>query len=288
MNTAIYQPASDLHPAPYTSRYVAAGGLQLHYLDYGTAGKPVILCIHGGAAHAHWFDFFARSVIADHHVLALNLRGHGDSEWMRPPAYTYELYVSDMAEVIERLGLQDFVLVGHSMGGLVSLLYQATHQGRARGLIVVDSNMRMSDTRAGVLRDIGARHGTRYATHEEFVRNFRLRPAGTTAAPEIVRHLATHSGRQLQDGSWVHKFDRHTYAQRNGLDGLPFWSRITVPALLVKSDRSGRLGPDLVADVGRLCPQVECVEVPNSDHHVFLDNPTGFAHVVKDFLNRTT
>ncbi|MBI3327158.1 MAG: alpha/beta hydrolase [Nitrospinae bacterium] len=172
------------------------------------------------------------------------------------------------------------------MGGLVSLLYLAAHHGQARALIVVDSVMRMPEARAAVLRDIGARTGSRYATHEEFLRHFRLRPAGTTAAPEIVRHLGQHSGRQLPDGSWTHKFDRHTYAQRNGLDGIPFWSRITGPALLVKGGRSGRLTPELLADVRHYCPHVECVEVPNSDHHVFLDNPTGFAHVVQDFLAR--
>lgn len=286
MNERIEHLEGSFQSAPYTSRYVQAGGLRLRYLDYGTAGQPPILCIHGGAAHAHWFDFFAPSFTADYHVRSLDLRGHGDSEWMDPPAYAYPLYVSDLAEVIEQLDLRDMVLVGHSMGGLISLLYLAAYPGRVRALIVVDSTVRMPEERAAVLREVGARTGSRYATHEEFLERFRLRPAGTTAVPQIIRHLAERSSRKLPDGSWTHKFDRNVYSQRNGLDGVPYWGRVTVPALLVKGGRSNRITPAILAEVRSLCPHVEFAEVPDSDHHIVLDNPPGFARVVKAFLAR--
>lgn len=286
MSAGVERPEGGFQPAPYTSRYVEAGGLRLHYVDYGTAGRPSILCIHGGAAHAHWFDFFAPGFSAGYHVRALDLRGHGDSEWMAPPAYTYQLHAADLAEVVERLDLRDFILVGHSMGGLVSLLYGATHPGRVRALIVVDSTVRMAEERAAVLREVGARPGSRYSTRHEFLTHYRLRPAGTTAAPEIIRHLAERGGRQLPDGRWTHKFDRHVYSQRNGLDGVPYWSRVTVPALLVKGGRSHRITPTILAEVRDLCAHIEFAEVPESDHHVFLDNPSGFERVVKEFLAR--
>src|SRR3990167_4873481 len=85
-------------PAPNTSGFVEAGGLRLHYLDYGTAGRPAMLCVHGGAAHAHWFDFVASGFSADYHVRALDWRGHGDSEWSQPPEYSYERFASDRSE----------------------------------------------------------------------------------------------------------------------------------------------------------------------------------------------
>jgi pimeloyl-ACP methyl ester carboxylesterase len=280
----VERPEGGFQPAPYTSKFVEAGGLRLHYLDYGTAGRPAILCVHGGAAHAHWFDFFAPGFVTDFHVRALDLRGHGDSEWMNPPAYTYERYASDLAEVVEELDLRGFVLVGHSMGGLVSLLYVATHPGRTRALIIVDSTLRMTDDRASMLRDVGSRPGSIYATHDDFLRRYRLRPAGTTAAPEIIRHLAERGGRQLPDGSWTHKFDRNVYAQRNSFDGTPYWSQITIPTLLVKGGRSNRISQELFAEAQARCPSLELTEVPHSDHHVFLDNPPGFARVVKAFL----
>jgi pimeloyl-ACP methyl ester carboxylesterase len=282
----VERPAGGFQPAAYTSQFVEAGGLRLHYLDYGTAGRPPILCIHGGAAHAHWFDFFAPGFATDFHVRALDLRGHGDSQWMNPPAYTYEVYVSDLAQVVAKLDLQNFILLGHSMGGLVSLLYAATHPGHARALIIVDSTLRMPEDRVAALREVGSRPGSSYTTRDEFLQRYRLRPAGTTAAPEIIRHLAERGGRQLADGSWRHKFDRNVYAQRNSFDGIPYWSQISIPSLLVKGSRSNRVREELFAEAKARCPHLQLAEVPHSDHHVFLDNPPGFERVVKAFLAR--
>ena len=282
----IDHPEAGFQPAPYASRFVDAGGLRLHYLDYGAAGRPAMLCLHGGAAHAHWFDFVAPGFSADHHVRALDLRGHGDSAWAQPPAYTYERYASDLAEVVEKLELRDFVLIGHSMGGMVSLVYAATYPGRVGRLVVIDTTMRMAEERVAALRDVGNRQGSSYATREEFVARYRLRPAGTTAAPEIIRHLAQNSGRQLGDGSWRHKFDRNVYAGRERLDGLPYWNQIGIPALLIKGERSQRITPQVASQVKARCPHVEFAEVPRSDHHVTLDNPSGFVHAVKAFLAR--
>jgi pimeloyl-ACP methyl ester carboxylesterase len=280
------RPTGGFRPASSTSRYVEVSGLRLHYLDYGREGQPSMLCLHGGAAHAHWFDFFAPAFLADYHVRALDLPGHGDSQWMEPPGYTYEHYMSDVTEVVEKLEARNLIVIGHSMGGMVSILYTAAHPERVRALIVVDSTMSMTPDRVERLRDVGNRPGSSYTTHEEFLQRYRLRPTGTTAAPEIIRHLATHGGRQLSDGRWIHKFDRHVYAQRDPIDSLQYWSRITVPTLLVKGGRSERITPEIVAEVRAHCPQVELAEVPHSDHHVFLDNPPGFEQVVKTFLGK--
>ncbi len=280
----IDHPGDGFRPAPYTSGFVEAGGLRLHYLDYGTAGRPTMLCVHGGAAHAHWFDFVAPGFNADYHVRALDLRGHGDSAWAKPPDYAYQRFASDLAEVVEKLDLRDFVLIGHSMSGMVSLLYAATHPGRVGRLVIVDTTMHMAEERLAAMRDIGNRKGSSYATQEEFVARYRLRPAGTTAAPEIIRHLARNSGRQLGDGSWRHKFDRNVYARRERLDGLPCWNHISIPALLVKGGRSQRITPQVFSEAKARCPHVELAEVPHSDHHVMLDNPSGFVRGVKAFL----
>ena len=273
-----------IRPASYTSRYVETRAGRLHYLDYGTAGRAPMLCLHGGAAHAHWFDFVAPGFISGYHVRALDQRGHGDSAWVQPPAYTYEDYASDLAEVVEKLDLRDFVLVGHSMGGMVALVYAATHPDRVARLVVVDTTMHMPEERLAAMREVGNRQSRNHATLEEFAARFRLRPPGTSAAPEIVRHLARNSGRQTEDGSWRHKFDRNVYAMRPGLDGLPYWDGIRVPALLVKGARSERISPQIFAEVKARCPQVELAEVRDSDHHVTLDNPAGFVEAVAAFL----
>src|SRR5262245_4268408 len=282
-----YSPGGEYQPAAFTSRFVEAGGLRLHYLDYGTAGRPGMLFLHGGAAHAHWFDFVAAGFTDRYHVLALDQRGHGDSEWVDPPNYSYARYAADLSEMVEKLDLRDFVLVGHSMGGTVSLEYAATYPGRVGKLIVVDSTLRMTAERVAALRDVGGRQGRQYTTREQFLEGFRLRPAGTTAAPGILRHLAQHSARGFPDGTWRHKFDRNVYATRETTDGLPHWNRIRIPALLVKAERSPRISPEVFAEVKSRCPQVVLAEVAGADHHVTLDNPAGFVRAVRAFLDRS-
>jgi len=245
-----------------------------------------MLCLHGGAAHAHWFDFIAPGLVPAYRVIALDQRGHGDSEWADPPAYSYERYAADLAEVVEKLDLRDFVLIGHSMGGTVSLEYATTYPGRVGKLIVVDSTLQMTPERVAALRDVGSRQGSNYATREEFIARYRLRPAGTSAAPEVMRHLAQNSARQFPDGTWRHKFDRSVYATRETTDGLPRWNHIRIPALLVKAERSQRINPQVYGEVKSRCPQVQLTEVPHCDHHVTLDNPTGFVSAVKAFLSK--
>lgn len=277
---------ASLRPAPSTSHFVQAGGVKLNYLDYGTAGRPPMLCVHGGAANGHWFDYIAPGFTPDYHVRAIDLRGHGDSEHVVPPSYYYQDYASDLNKAVEKLDLRDFVLIGHSMGGAVSLLYSATYPGRVKTLIIVDTSISLPPDRIAKLRDVGSKPGRDYDTKEEIMSRYKLRPGESFASPEVVRHIASHSARQLPDGKWRYKFDRAVYATREPMDGMPHWDKIKIPALLVKGDHSERISPEIYAEVKARAPQAELVEVSKSDHHVTLDNPGAFTSFVKDFLAR--
>src|SRR5690349_9132621 len=236
-STPSYDTAA-LKPAPYTDRYVTAGGLKLHVQDYGTAGKPQMLCVHGSAAHAHWFDFVASGLTDDYHVLAPDQRGHGDSDWdsAADPRYTYDRYAADLDELTEKLDLRDFILVGHSMGGLVSTVYAATYPGRARAFIMVDSSLDLPTERVASMNAVGSREGSSYESSDAFLSNYKIRPAGCRATPDMVRHLGMHSGRQFEDGRWRNKVDRNVYARRVGGNLIPYWAHIRIPALLMKGD----------------------------------------------------
>ena len=273
-------------PAAYTDQHVDAGGLRLHYLDYGTRGRTPMLCVHGGAAHGHWFDYVAPGFNADYHVRALDQRGHGESAWADPPSYAYADYAADLDKVAKELDLRDFVLIGHSMGGMVSLYYASHYPGRVKRLVIVDTSINLGEDRLAAMRERGSRQGTAYATRDELVSRFRLRPGSTLATPEVVRRIAGFSALQQPDGRWLHRFDRKVYGTRERLDGTPLWSKIKIPALLVKGDRSERITPQIHAAVKERCPHVELVEIANSDHHVTLDNPAGFVAAVGDFLTR--
>ncbi len=270
----------------HASRYIKVNGLQLHYLDYGRADKTTMLCVHGGAAHAHWFDSVAPLLNDGYHVMALDLRGHGDSDWASVEHYTHQDYVDDIAQVIETLNLRDVVLVGHSMGGIMSLLYAATHPGHISNLIIVDSRFNTDESRIGAMKSIGTKSGSSYATRDEFVNRYRLRPPATVATPEVMHNLALNSGRCFDDGRWRNKFDRNIYAQAKAFDAAPYWNDIHIPALLMRCEHSERVGDDVCADVKTRCPQIEIAEIAGSDHHVTLDQPQAFAATLRSFLNR--
>ncbi len=278
------RPQQELDVAAYTSHSVTVDGVRLNYLDYGTAGKPTMLCVHGGAANAHWYDFIAPGFTSDYHVLSLDLRGHGDSQHVEPPAYTYPDYASDLNKFVEALDLRDFVLIGHSMGGAVCLMYASTYPGRVKSLILADSSVNLPADRINALRDVGQRPGRTYHSKEEIVSRYKLRPGDSTASEALVRYIGENSVREMPDGTWRYKFDRAVYSTRESNDGRPGWNKIKVPAMMIKGDRSPRITDEVFADIKARCPQAELAEVTNSDHHVTLDNPGMFIDKVKAFL----
>src|ERR1700716_2502489 len=95
-------------PAPYTDHTIEIAGLALHYVDFGTAGRTPMVCVHGGAASTHWFDFVAPDFNREHHVFAIDQRGHADSAWSPTADYTYERYAADLDEFAAKLDLRDF------------------------------------------------------------------------------------------------------------------------------------------------------------------------------------
>lgn len=267
------------------SHFLDVNGVKLHYLDYGFEDRRPMLCVHGAAAHAHWFDFVASAFTPTHHVRALDLRGHGDSEWAPMHTYDFKHFAADLNAVVEALDLRDFDLIGHSMGGMVSLVYASTYPGRLGRLIIVDTIMLMPMERINAMRAFGLTSPSSYETRDELVARYRLNPPETHIAPaEIIRHEAIHSGRQGPDGRWQHKADRRVYANTAQIEGMPMWDRIKVPALVVRGERSTRFSPEEMRRIRERAPQVRMAEVSASNHHIMLDNPDEFSAVVQDFL----
>ena len=114
-------------PREPEDRYVDVDGLKLHYLDWGGDGKPKMLCLHGAAQNAHMWDFTALAYCDRYHVLSLDQRGHGDSGWAPDEDYGRDAHQRDISGFVEALGLDNFVLVGLSMGGSNAIAYTAGH-----------------------------------------------------------------------------------------------------------------------------------------------------------------
>jgi pimeloyl-ACP methyl ester carboxylesterase len=265
-------------------RRLQVGGVALHALEWGPAGRSGVLLLHGGAAHAHWFDAVAATLAECRHVVALDQRGHGESEWARPPAYATQDFARDLVEVLDGLGWATAVLVGHSMGGHNAIGCAAWRPERVRGLVVVDSRPAIPAERLAQMRERGARPHRRHPTVEAAVVAFRLLPPDTSADSALLSHLARESV-AWRDGAVSLRFDPACYAARVPVDGWPLLREIVAPTLVVRGELSPIL-PRAMAE--RLCDEVRgarLVEVAGAYHHLVLDRPEAFAKALLEFLD---
>ncbi len=260
-----------------------ANGLRLNCLDYGGQGKPPLLFLHGGSAHAHWWDFVAPAFVADFHVLALDQRGHGESEWATDWEYGSRHYASDLDQVIDSWGFGAPVLVGHSMGGHNVLVYAAEHSDKLRAIVTIDSPPDYPEFAVQFLRDFAVKPPRRYQSIEEAVANFRTLPRETLAAKEVLAHTARHSFRQLDDGTWTHKIDRRTM-MREPIQTWDLLPRIKCPALVIKVLRSQFPTPEVARKMAERMPGGRYAEIDDSYHHAMLDNPAGVIAALKAFF----
>src|SRR3989442_285540 len=112
--------------------------MRFHYLDWGTQGLPPIVFLHGGGLNAHTWDLVCAGLRLERHCVALDQRGHGESEWSPQMDYSTESQVADVDAFVHSLGLDRFVLVGMSLGGVNALAWAGTHSQRLAGLVLVD------------------------------------------------------------------------------------------------------------------------------------------------------
>lgn len=267
------------------SRFLSVRGVNLHYLEWGSQHNPPLMLIHGGSAHAHWWDHIAAELACEQRVMALDSRGHGDSDWVRPPAYEIGDYVEDIAAVVARLQLAPFVLIGHSLGGLIAMTYAIRHGKTLNALVIVDMGPRTQPSRRMQL--LSRVPTPIFLDEDDLCRRFRLLPEETWAAPELLHHIARHSARPLRDARLTLKIDRATFVRQHH-DVNAELSRITCPTLLVRGGESKTLAPEVAREMEAQCPCLRTIEIPGAGHHVFLDKPAAFLEVVRKFLHEPT
>jgi pimeloyl-ACP methyl ester carboxylesterase len=267
-----------------TLSFNGANGNALNCVDFGGAGRPPVLLIHGGAAHARWWDFVTPALITSHHVLALDQRGHGDSQWTQEWGYGTRHYVADLHAVISVWGLGAPILVGHSMGGHNVMCYAGLHSETLRAMVAIDSPPSYPDHAVAMLRELAEKPSRRFASQAEAIAGFRTIPGDTIATREVLDHVAQHSFRQAGDGKWEYKSDRRTMMREplKAWDGL---KRLTCPALFLKAETSV-LKPGLAERMVAEMPHGRLEVVPKSHHHVLLDNPAGLAAALREFFGQ--
>jgi pimeloyl-ACP methyl ester carboxylesterase len=242
--------AADIEPVSHT---FASQGLTLHYLDWGNDGAPLLILVHGTRDHARSWDWTARALRDRFHVIAVDLRGHGDSDWSPDRAYLLPYHIVDLANLVDHLGAETVTIVAHSFGGSLSSRYAALFPDRVARLVLVDGlgptpqnvaawNETGSVRRLGdwvrQRRDPKLGSSRPIASIEEAVTRMAANNPRLSAAQ--VRHLAEHGVRLHEDGyRW--KFDPlvSVFAPEDFIiDNGEFWREITAPTLICYGEES--------------------------------------------------
>lgn len=279
--------AADAMPTPPRSDHLLlADGRRLHVLRWGDPAAAPVLCIHGAAAHAHWWDRIAPALLPGHQVIAPDLRGHGASD--RAGSYLIEDFAADCVALLEASTTGPAALVGHSMGGRVAAWLAAHHPDRARSLALLDARLG-AVPRERAERWRNARPATAaprsWATRAEAEAAFRLTPPEAAVPAATVAALAAHAVAPQADGRWALAVDRAVLALDGSrlVDLLPVVARVRCPVLLLRGHDSTVIGAAQSAALQAARPDA-VVETVAGGHHFLLAHPGAVAARLAAFL----
>jgi pimeloyl-ACP methyl ester carboxylesterase len=269
---------------PAVDGFVDTDAVRLHYVDWGSPRQPPVVFLHGGSAHARWWDFVVPHLADRYRCVALDLRGHGDSGWAARD-YGLDAHAADVAALIAALGLRDVALVGHSFGGFVAMRFAPRALTSLSALVVVDSRPCISTRSARFLDALGKLPQARYASVDDAVRRFRLLPAATSARPGIVEHVVRHGIKPTGDGAWTLKFDRRAMGSTPAQDLSPALAAVRCPILAIRGQHSSIVSPAALVEFPSANPRAVTAEIPDAHHHLMLDQPEALARVIGQFLD---
>ncbi len=258
-------------------------GVRLNCLDYGGKGEPPILLIHGGAAHAHWWDFVGERLKDTHHSLSIDLRGHGDSERAADGDYTIEAHIADLSAAIGNWGFGKPVIAAHSGGCFAALPYAAAHPEAIAGMAIVEPRVYWPPELLEMASRRIERPHRRFATLEEACASYRFIFPPIGAEPEVLEHVARHSFRQESDGMWVNKTERMSMAGIFNISVMDYAARLRCPAMVIRGDRSVHLSEEDAVRLTALAKAGPAVVISNAQHNVMLDNPAEVAAAIRSF-----
>ena len=267
-----------------SDRVAHVGGLDLHYLDWGTAGRPPLVCLHGITQTAHSWDEVAPALARTHHVRALDQRGHGDSSWASDGDYRIATQNRDVEAFVGSVVAAPTVLVALSMGGLVAMTLAARVPDLVRALVVVDVAPEVKREGVENIRSFVAATDE-LDTFEDFVQ--RAHAFNPRRSLDNIRDRLRHNLKQLPNGRWTWKYDpmlRNPSRLGESLGDL--WKeieKIRCPVLVVRGGESDVLDPAVATRFGGIVG-AEVRTVAGAGHSVMGDNPTGFLAAVEPFL----
>jgi esterase len=264
--------------------FLTVNGLRLHVVETGgaPAGRPTIILLHGIARHAHTFDHIAGDFARRYRVLAVDMRGHGDSAWSPQGAYLVQDYVKDLEGLIDQLQLRKVTLLGNSTGGRVAQVYAGLHPDRVDRLVVEDVGPERPQNIADAFARRVEQEKNGWASEDELVAQLVTQNRRT---PEPLLRTYAHFGlKRRDDGRLIWKRDPNLV---KGFIETELWDsvrRITAPALYVIGGGSRIVPPETQEKLKQTVPNVRIVIMPGLGHYPDEEDTAGFMKIVTEFL----
>ncbi len=271
----------------FTERTVRVNGVTLHYLDWGPAEAPPVVLLHGITGHARVWDHLAERLVPGRRVLALDQRGHGDSDPAPDDDYRVGTMADDVAAFAGSLRLERFALLGHSMGGRIAIQYAAAHTARLDRLVIVDIGPDIELTGLQRVRDMMSKAPERIESEEWAVEY--IRRANPLQDVDLLRHRVRHGLKRLPDGelTWKYAKGLRDMMRAGRRDVVDLWEplpRIPCPTLVVRGAESDILSAEVAKKMTGRLPDGRLVEIPGAGHTVPADRPDEFVGHVRAFL----
>jgi pimeloyl-ACP methyl ester carboxylesterase len=266
--------------------HVVLNERRFHFVEWGTPGNPPLLFLHGGNQSARTWDIVCLALANRFHCIALDQRGHGDSEWSYEGHYAPEHHCKDIKALAAHLDWDRFSLIGMSMGGLNAISYAAERSDHLSALVCVDVGPFVQMNRAKALVSF-VESNTEPQSFDNLVRAALAH--NPRRKEELMRHSLTHTTRELSDGSWTWKADRREkldlIEMQKRLDKLADDCRhIICPTLVVRGEQSPTFSPDDAERFVSLLANGRHVTVPKAGHTIQGDNPKGLIEELEKFL----
>ena len=267
---------------PYQDRFITVNGLRLHYLDWGAESKQPFIMLHGIGRIAHSFDHIAPRFNKDYHVIAIDMRGHGDSAWSPEGAYLVEDYAKDLAAFVEQLNLRNVVLLGNSTGGRVVQVYAGMHPERVAKLVVEDVGPeRTNEIASGFARRVQQEENG-WASEDELVAS--LMRGGGKVSEDLQRNYAHFGSKRRADGRIVWKRDPNLV---KGFIPTELWAevfKIKCPTIYILGGASSIVPPPTQQKLRENLPAVQIVTMPKLGHYPHQEAPEDYIRIVQKFL----
>ena len=274
----------------YVSRNVVINHLRLHLLEWGEPDAPPLLLLHGGNQSAHSWDLVSLHLADRYHIYALDQRGHGDSEWARDAEYAPDQMARDALALIAQEGVAAPIVVGHSMGGMVTMRLTALEPTLPRAVGLVDVGPEVSQRGAETIRNFVVRN-TEFDQLDQFID--RVVAYDPFRSREHIERTARYNLVQRSDGRYVSKSDRLLHDPEFRQRARPDSERRDVaqgfhafagPTLLIRGERSNILEAEVAQRFVAGLPNARLVEVSDCGHNVHSQNTPGFLEALTPWL----